>query len=75
MPLPVKLLLCGLFPCSPIRPSIAVDISFLQFVREIFLRFGPNVTAISEALEAFLTRRCYRPQTKVGFEAFLDSRD
>jgi hypothetical protein len=67
--LPVKLLLCGLFPCTPIRPSIAVDISFLQFAREIFLRFGPNTTAMSEALEAFLTLRRYKPETKVGLTA------
>ena len=72
-PLPVNLVACGLFPCTPIRPSIAVDISFLQFVREVFLRFAPNTTAMSEALEAFLNLRRYKPQTKVSLRAFIGS--
>ncbi|KAG6818511.1 hypothetical protein H0H93_004399, partial [Arthromyces matolae] len=55
----VELVSQGLFPCAPLRPSLAVDLGVLDFVRELFLRSAPNNTAWCEALEAFLASRKY----------------
>ncbi|KAL1685254.1 hypothetical protein GGG16DRAFT_33493, partial [Schizophyllum commune] len=50
----------GLFPCAPYRPSLAVDINLLDFVRILFLNISPNVTAWCKATEAFLLARSYK---------------
>ncbi|KIJ10415.1 hypothetical protein PAXINDRAFT_16570 [Paxillus involutus ATCC 200175] len=44
----------GLFPCAPVAPSLAVDLRVLQFVKTLFVRQTPNVTAWCEAVEVFL---------------------
>ena len=49
-----------------------MDISFLHFVREIFVRFAPNATAISDALEAFLAFRGYKARHQVSQADFGD---
>ncbi|KAJ8473703.1 hypothetical protein ONZ45_g16199 [Pleurotus djamor] len=57
-----RLVSMGLFPCAPFRPTLAVDISLLQLVSELFVNLAPNTTAWCRALEAFLDRRGYRLQ-------------
>ncbi|KAJ7620138.1 hypothetical protein FB45DRAFT_754728, partial [Roridomyces roridus] len=49
-----QLLEAGLFPCAPVRPSVAVDVRVLDMVRRLFLRVAPNNTAYTEAYEEFL---------------------
>ncbi|KIY53807.1 hypothetical protein FISHEDRAFT_27778, partial [Fistulina hepatica ATCC 64428] len=54
----------GLFPCAPIRPSLAVDMNMLEFVHELSMRSAPNITAWTGTLEAFLRRRDFRLDSK-----------
>ncbi|KAJ8463417.1 hypothetical protein ONZ45_g17584 [Pleurotus djamor] len=61
-PLAQKLVSIGLFPCAPFRPTLAVDISLLQFVSELFVNLAPNTTAWCRALESFLQKRDYQLQ-------------
>ncbi|KAJ7318477.1 hypothetical protein DFH08DRAFT_971233 [Mycena albidolilacea] len=59
-----QLLTAGLFPCSPHRPSLAVDIGVLEFVRRLFVNLPPNNTAFCNTLEGFLASRGYKLTTK-----------
>lgn len=56
----VQLIRSGLFPCSPIYPTLAVDIRVLDFVRRLFLRIAPNYTAWCHAATDFLAAQGYR---------------
>ncbi|THV01542.1 hypothetical protein K435DRAFT_655068 [Dendrothele bispora CBS 962.96] len=58
----VQLVRNGLFPCAPFRPSLAVDMRVLDFVRRLFLRIAPNHTAWCGALEEYLRAQGYRMQ-------------
>jgi hypothetical protein len=60
-----QLLTAGLFPCSPHRPSLAVDVGVLEFVRRLFVNLPPNNTAFCNTLEGFLASRGYKLTTKV----------
>lgn len=62
---PLYLLRLGLFPCSPVRPTLAVDLQMLEYVQELFVRSPPNITAWCDSLEAFLGKRNYKTKTKV----------
>ncbi|KAL1659791.1 hypothetical protein GGF50DRAFT_64520 [Schizophyllum commune] len=55
-----QLIEMGLFPCSPYRPTLAIDINILEFVRVLFLNLPPNVTAWCKASEAFLSMRGHK---------------
>ncbi|KAJ7354319.1 hypothetical protein DFH08DRAFT_662963, partial [Mycena albidolilacea] len=59
-----QLLTAGLFPCSPHRPSLTVDISVLEFVRRLFVNLPPNNTAFCNTLEGFLASRGYKLTAK-----------
>ncbi|KAF9235995.1 hypothetical protein BU15DRAFT_50678 [Melanogaster broomeanus] len=59
-PAPQQLIQRGLFPCSPVAPSLAVSLSMLEFTRECFLRLPPNVTGFTGAVESFLRGRQYK---------------
>ncbi|PPQ96562.1 hypothetical protein CVT26_006290 [Gymnopilus dilepis] len=63
-PAALQLLSLGLFPCAPLRPTLAVDLNMLEFVRDLFLNSAPNTTAWAETLEAFLGVRQYKLQTR-----------
>lgn len=65
MPAALQLLRRGLFPCAPLFPTLAVDLSLLVFVKKLFLRLPPNVTGWCESLEDFWDGRGYRLGTKV----------
>ncbi|THU86666.1 hypothetical protein K435DRAFT_591483, partial [Dendrothele bispora CBS 962.96] len=58
----VQLVRNGLFPCAPFRPSLAVDIRVLDFVRRLFLRIALNHTAWCNTLEEYLRAQGYRIQ-------------
>ncbi|KAJ7612604.1 hypothetical protein FB45DRAFT_981861 [Roridomyces roridus] len=63
-PAPATLLRAGLFPCSPVHPSLAVDINVLDFAMTLFVNMTPNNTAFSNTLEAFLRGRGYKLTTR-----------
>jgi CxC1 like cysteine cluster associated with KDZ transposases len=65
-----QLLSRGLFPCAPLAPSLAVDITLLTFARELFVRIPPNMSAFSESLESFLHHRGHQLHGQVMFYAF-----
>lgn len=60
-----QLLAAGLFPCAPLRPSVAVEVRVLDFVRRLFLRIAPNNTAWTEAYEEFLDSLGFRLKNEV----------
>ncbi|KAE9384670.1 hypothetical protein BT96DRAFT_950393 [Gymnopus androsaceus JB14] len=55
----IQLIRSGLFPCSPVYPTLAVDIRVLDFVRRLFLRIAPNYTAWCNAATDFLASQGY----------------
>jgi hypothetical protein len=59
-PAPSQLVAKGLFPCTPVAPTLAVAIPMLEFNRECFLRLAPNVTGWCGAVESFLKGRKYK---------------
>ncbi|KAG1727336.1 hypothetical protein EDB19DRAFT_1897559 [Suillus lakei] len=59
-PAPLQLLRCGLFPCAPVAPSLAVDLRVLEFVRLLFICQSPNHTAWCDAVETFLDGMGYK---------------
>ncbi|THU96545.1 hypothetical protein K435DRAFT_819426 [Dendrothele bispora CBS 962.96] len=59
-----QLVQSGLFPCAPKQPTLAVDISMLDFVTRLFLRLSPNHTAWCGAVEDFLRCQGYKLQGK-----------
>lgn len=67
LPAARQLVSCGLFPCAPQVPSLAVDIRVLEFVSRLFLNIAPNTTAWCKTVEGFLESQGYRLFTKVYF--------
>ncbi|KAI6147073.1 hypothetical protein BKA82DRAFT_4330010 [Pisolithus tinctorius] len=59
-PAPIHLMGHGLFACSPISPTLAVDLQVLEFMRKLFVWLTPNTTAWCEALESFLDAQGYK---------------
>lgn len=62
----LQLLQRGLFPCAPESPTLAVDMSLLEHVKDLFLRLPPNITGWCDTLEAFLGKRKYKLKTRVS---------
>ncbi|KDR74540.1 hypothetical protein GALMADRAFT_141567 [Galerina marginata CBS 339.88] len=60
----LQLLSLGLFPCAPTRPTLAVDLSMLEFVRTHSQNAAPNTTAWCETLESFLSKRQFKLTTR-----------
>ncbi|KAG2051809.1 hypothetical protein BDR06DRAFT_1060299 [Suillus hirtellus] len=60
-PIPLQLMMHGLFACAPIALSLAVDIHVLELVNKLFAWMTPNSTAWCKALETFLNdlRQCF----------------
>ncbi|KAG2060363.1 hypothetical protein BDR06DRAFT_979650 [Suillus hirtellus] len=63
-PVPLQLMMHGLFACAPVAPSLAVDICVLELVNKLFAWMTPNSTAWCEALETFLNEQGYKLNTK-----------
>ncbi|KAK7020030.1 hypothetical protein R3P38DRAFT_3198581 [Favolaschia claudopus] len=59
-PASVQLMRLGAFGSAPLMPSLAVDLRVLEFTRTLFLAISPNNTAISQALETFLSTMGYQ---------------
>lgn len=64
-PARLVLLSMGYFPCSPMSPTLAIDINVLQLVSQLFLCVGPNVTGWCQTLELTLSQRGYRLESEV----------
>ena len=64
----------GFFPCAPIRPTLAVDINFLQFISFGFLNMAPNITGWVNTIEEFLCVRGYVFNGVVCALIFIDLR-
>jgi hypothetical protein len=62
----IQLVQLGLFPCAPLEPSLAVDMSVLQFASQLFMRSSPNVRAFADTLDTVLSERQYKLTTRVG---------
>ncbi|EDQ98933.1 uncharacterized protein LACBIDRAFT_335525 [Laccaria bicolor S238N-H82] len=55
----VELLAMGLFPASPLRPTLAVDLNMLDYVNELFVRLPPNTTACYKLESRDAIRHCF----------------
>ncbi|KAI6094191.1 hypothetical protein EV401DRAFT_1881536, partial [Pisolithus croceorrhizus] len=64
-PAPIHLMDCGLFACSPVAPTLTVDLHVLEFMRMLFVHLTPNMTAWSETLKSFLDAQGYQLESKV----------
>lgn len=62
----LQLMRRGLFPCSPVRPTLAVDLNLLEFVKKLFVNTPPNVTGWCHTLESFLGERKYKLTTRAS---------
>ena len=60
----LQLLAMGLFPASPLRPTLAVDLNMLDYVNELFVQSPPNTTAWCDSLEAFLGSHSYKLESR-----------
>ena len=49
----------GLFVCSPVLPTLAVDLRVLELVKKLFVQLTSNMTAWCEALKSFLEAQGY----------------
>ncbi|KAG1730468.1 hypothetical protein EDB19DRAFT_1897065 [Suillus lakei] len=63
-PVPLQLLHRGLFPCTPLVPSLTVDLRVLEFVHLLFIHQAPNQTAWCDAVETFLDGMGYKLSCK-----------
>ena len=65
-PAALQLLERGLFPCSPIAPTLAASVKLLQFVKDLFVRMPPNTRSWADALETFLHGLGYKlPKVRI----------
>ncbi len=62
----LQLIACGLFPCAPQVPTLAVDVQMLDFVQHLFVHAAPNITAWCQSLEAFLSIRKFKLVSRVS---------
>lgn len=65
-PASTQLIALGLFPSTPVQPSLAVSISLLEFNQQCFLRLPPNVSGWCAAVEAFLKTRPFASSSVVS---------
>ncbi|KAG1751734.1 hypothetical protein EDB19DRAFT_1628419 [Suillus lakei] len=63
-PAPLQLLHCSLFPCTPLAPSLTVNLRVLEFVRLLFVHQSPNQTTWCDAVETFLDGMGYKLSCK-----------
>ncbi|KAF8220807.1 hypothetical protein L208DRAFT_1225438, partial [Tricholoma matsutake] len=54
----------GLFSCSPLAPTLAVDLQVLEFVTHLFVHTPPNNTGWCKTIEEFLDSQGYKLTTK-----------
>jgi hypothetical protein len=66
-PAPLQLVQLGFFPCSPVRPTLAVSLDMLEFVAELFLYVAPNERGWAATVVTYLKARGYRFATGDSF--------
>jgi hypothetical protein len=64
-PAPDQLLLQGLFPCSPIQPSLAVDMKLLELISASSTHLALNMTGWASLLEQFWDSNGFSLKSKV----------
>jgi hypothetical protein len=67
-PVAQQLVSQGLFPCAPFAPSLAVDITLLRFVSDLFVRLPPNMSSFTDTMETFLISRGYQLHGQVSVD-------
>ena len=65
IPAPICLMARGLFACSPVAPTLTIDLHVLEFVKTLFVWLTPNTTAWCDALGNFLDAQGCKLQSKV----------
>ncbi|KIK74892.1 hypothetical protein PAXRUDRAFT_97411, partial [Paxillus rubicundulus Ve08.2h10] len=65
-PTPVVLVSRGLFPSSPVTPSIVIDLQVLELIKKLFVQMTPNTTAWCKALKSFFNGQGYKLKIKVS---------
>ncbi|KAJ7717766.1 hypothetical protein B0H14DRAFT_3521899 [Mycena olivaceomarginata] len=73
-PVAVQLMRLGAFACSPILPSLAVDLRVLEFTMKLFLQVSPNNTAYTIALENVLADMGFQLHHQARFSHSLRRR-
>src|SRR5258708_4812064 len=58
-PVAEQLVQHGLFPCAPLRPTLAIDIFMLEWATTLFLHMAPNVCAWTMTTEIMLKQEGY----------------
>jgi CxC1 like cysteine cluster associated with KDZ transposases len=53
-PAAIQLVGWGLFPCSPLAPTLAVSMDMLEFVSDLFVNMAPNEQAWATTLTKYL---------------------
>jgi len=56
----------GLFPCSPLAPTLAMDLQVLEFVTHLFVHIPPNNMGWCKTIKEFLDSQGYKLTTKVS---------
>ncbi|KAF8326594.1 uncharacterized protein EI90DRAFT_2929882 [Cantharellus anzutake] len=65
--LTVQLVECGLFPCAPVRPELAVSMVMLDWASTLFLHMAPNIRAWTTTAEIMLQREGHHFGTASSF--------
>ncbi|KAF8321010.1 uncharacterized protein EI90DRAFT_2939014, partial [Cantharellus anzutake] len=65
--LTVQLVECGLFPCAPVRPELAVSMVMLDWASTLFLHMAPNIRAWTTTAEIMLQREGHHFETASSF--------
>jgi len=59
IPAALTLVHMGMFPCTPIEPSLAFDVNLLDLIRINMCYLAPNLSGWALTLEWFLHQRGY----------------
>ena len=74
-PVAQTLMKYGLFPCAPVRPSIAFDINLLEMISINMCYLAPNLLGWSLTLEWFWRQRGYMLGARVNIQISYKSHD
>ena len=65
-PLALTLLDMGLFPASPVQPSIAFSLGHLLFASKLFVHISPNISAWCSTIASNLIEKGFVPASIVS---------
>ncbi|KAJ6528468.1 hypothetical protein B0H19DRAFT_854336, partial [Mycena capillaripes] len=57
----------GFFPCTPMEPSLTIEVRVSEFVMGLFLNMPPNNTVLTRTLKGYLDGMGYKVDNWVGF--------